>query len=327
MSTIDIAAIAALSARLGRDPLLVQGGGGNASVKIGDTLWVKASGKWLANAEHEDIFVPVALGAVRDAIAADEADPVSGHVRDGAALRPSIETTLHALLPHRVVVHVHSINALATAVRQDGEARAIERLAGIDWRWVPYCRPGLPLTRAIAALGTPAPSVVLLANHGLVVGAHDAASAERLIRDVEARLATAPRRAPLPDYAALARAGAPSAMQPASMPRVHDLGTDTTSVQHAKAGALFPDQVVFVGPSLHNERAEHAAFRVVPGGGVLTAPGITPGQVQMLLCLALLYQRLDAGVPLAALDASEVAAIMGWEAERYRVSLDVAQRR
>jgi rhamnose utilization protein RhaD (predicted bifunctional aldolase and dehydrogenase) len=31
--------------QIGADPLLVQGAGGNASWKEGDTLWIKASGK------------------------------------------------------------------------------------------------------------------------------------------------------------------------------------------------------------------------------------------------------------------------------------------
>ncbi|MYA89823.1 MAG: class II aldolase, partial [Boseongicola sp. SB0662_bin_57] len=32
----------ALSARLGKDPLQVQGPGGNTSVKDGDVMWIKA---------------------------------------------------------------------------------------------------------------------------------------------------------------------------------------------------------------------------------------------------------------------------------------------
>ena len=80
----------ALSARLGADPMLVQGGGSNVSQKDGDTLWVKASGKWLAQAQREPVFVPVALSAVRDAIARGATDPVQPHVLDGATLRPSI---------------------------------------------------------------------------------------------------------------------------------------------------------------------------------------------------------------------------------------------
>src|SRR6185437_11806138 len=43
-----------LSARLGRDPRLVQASNGNTSVKRDGTLWIKASGRWLANAMRED---------------------------------------------------------------------------------------------------------------------------------------------------------------------------------------------------------------------------------------------------------------------------------
>jgi len=42
--------------RIGKDRLLVQGAGGNVSWKDGNTLWIKASGKWLAHAETEEIF-------------------------------------------------------------------------------------------------------------------------------------------------------------------------------------------------------------------------------------------------------------------------------
>ena len=37
-------------AHIGADPLLVQGAGGNVSWKEDGTLWIKASGKWLAGA-------------------------------------------------------------------------------------------------------------------------------------------------------------------------------------------------------------------------------------------------------------------------------------
>lgn len=37
-----------MSARVGSNILLVQGAGGNSSVKDGDVLWVKASGTWLS---------------------------------------------------------------------------------------------------------------------------------------------------------------------------------------------------------------------------------------------------------------------------------------
>ena len=37
--------------RIGADPLLVQGAGGNVSWKKGSVLWIKASGTWLAHAK------------------------------------------------------------------------------------------------------------------------------------------------------------------------------------------------------------------------------------------------------------------------------------
>ena len=133
MRPAGLADLARYSAELGRDPEQVQAAGGNTSLKERGILWVKASGMWLADALARDVFVPVALDPVLEAVAADAADPVTGAVvaeRNAHGLRPSIETTLHALLPHRVVVHTHSVRTIALAIREDGEAQVAERLAG-----------------------------------------------------------------------------------------------------------------------------------------------------------------------------------------------------
>src|SRR5512138_3710491 len=88
-----------VSARVGRDIRLVQGAGGNTSLKADGVLWVKASGAWLMEADQRDIFVPVDLpGALRALEQGIERMPVAD---PAAKLRPSIETSLHALLPHR----------------------------------------------------------------------------------------------------------------------------------------------------------------------------------------------------------------------------------
>src|ERR1700750_1059135 len=84
----------------------------------GDVLWVKASGTWLADAQIKDIFVPVSLGAARAALVhGDEKVPLAPDAN--TTLRASIETSLHALMPHPVVLHVHSVNTIAWAVRSD----------------------------------------------------------------------------------------------------------------------------------------------------------------------------------------------------------------
>src|SRR3546814_19665525 len=61
-------------------------------------------------------------------------------------------TSLHALLPHRAVLHVHGVNSIAWAVIAGGETGIAERLAGLDWAYPAYCRPGVPLSPALSAL-------------------------------------------------------------------------------------------------------------------------------------------------------------------------------
>ena len=107
----DFTELRSMSQRLGSDLTLVQGSGGNTSVKDGNVLWVKASGTWLINAEEQDILVPVDLPHVNEILASGGSD--FNEATLGGTLRPSIETSLHCQLNHRIVIHVHSVNAIA----------------------------------------------------------------------------------------------------------------------------------------------------------------------------------------------------------------------
>ena len=86
----EIDALLALSASLGSNPLLVQASSGNTSAKLKGVLWIKASGKWLAQAAKEDTFLPVPLDGVIASIRRNEEVRVAG---------ASIETAMHAVLP------------------------------------------------------------------------------------------------------------------------------------------------------------------------------------------------------------------------------------
>ena len=134
----------ALSARLGKDPLQVQGPGGNTSVKDGGVMWIKASGTELAHAEQKDIFVAVDRAAAR-AEAHGSAGDGSCQVAvldPDTTLRPSIETTFHAAFDHAVVVHTHSIATLTHAISPEGCAIARDKLRGLPFVMVPYAKPG-----------------------------------------------------------------------------------------------------------------------------------------------------------------------------------------
>ena len=98
----ELIALRKLSKRLGDDPLQVQGAGGNTSIKINDTLWIKASGTWLQHAQEKQMFVPVSLTPLLNALnrsdpSAEKSTEFVVEQYNPANLRPSIETTVHAV--------------------------------------------------------------------------------------------------------------------------------------------------------------------------------------------------------------------------------------
>ena len=67
---------------------------GNTSIKLEGFLWIKASGKWMSDALHEDILIPLDLAEVKEHVK-QKVDPAERY--NGA----SIKTAMHAVLPHR----------------------------------------------------------------------------------------------------------------------------------------------------------------------------------------------------------------------------------
>ena len=125
----ELASLRELSARVGSDPLLVQASNGNTSIKLDGILWIKASGKWLAHAMQEEMFVPLELAEVKESI--HNGTDITPRYALKDKLYPSIETAMHAVVQHRVVIHVHSINTIAWAIRLDAPNQLKERLAGL----------------------------------------------------------------------------------------------------------------------------------------------------------------------------------------------------
>lgn len=187
----DLALRVYTSRLIGRDPGLVLHGGGNTSVKTTvrdavtgedlDVLCVKGSGWDLATIE------PAGLPAVRleplrrlrgVARLADEemVHRVRAGLLDPAAPTPSVETLLHAFLPHRFIDHTHADAICVLTNQPDGEALIREAL-GDRTAILPWIMPGHPLAEAVAdafeAMGPTCEAVVLL-HHGIFTFADDA---------------------------------------------------------------------------------------------------------------------------------------------------------
>ncbi len=342
----EIAALAALSARLGRDPLTTQAAGGNTSLKADGALWIKASGTWLAEAETRDIFLPVALDPLRAAIAANDERAAKATDFVVAAdnpqgLRPSVETSVHAVFPFAAVLHVHCIETVALAVRQNAAAVIAARLKGLDdvrHVHIPYLKPGLPLARAIAAAAPDDTNVVTLGNHGLIVAADDVEAAGDLLARVSRALASPARPAPAPDLAALVALAEGSEWRLPTDPLAHAIATDPVRLAIARRGTLYPDHVVFLGSAIAvlPEGATPASFTstatipqmllALPGKGVLIHRAVLRGGDDLARALAEVTGRIAESEPLRVLDAAEERELFNWDAEIYRRSLAAAAR-
>ena len=317
-----------LSAKVGSDPLLVQAAGGNTSLKDDGVMWIKASGTWLKDAASRDIFVPLDHAAILAALERNDpaCESCTAFVRtdlNDTGLRPSIETTVHALMPQRVVVHVHCVNTIAWAIRQDAEQRLAERLEGFDWAFIPYARPGLPLAGAISARMRPGVDVLVLGNHGLAVAADTVAEAEALLDRVVAAVSRPVRSAAKVDRAALEKLGTGTAYAPAAMDETHALATDPLALERGRHRVFYPDHVVFLGVGVATAFDGNPPLVAIPGLGVLIRADAKPAIEPMGRCLADVMRRVEETDPLVALTDDDVDRLVNWDAEKYRQTLKV----
>ena len=178
----DLALRVYTSRLLGGEPKLVLHGGGNTSVKTIvrdlldeeiEVLCVKGSG-W-----DMEAIEPAGLPAVRLAplrklrergtLADGEMVRVQrANLVDPGAPNPSVETLLHAFLPHKYVDHTHSTAVLSLSDQPDAAERCAD-LYGRRLGLVPYIMPGFQLAKKAVEVfeGDPAVEGLVLLKHGV----------------------------------------------------------------------------------------------------------------------------------------------------------------
>ncbi|USQ79127.1 bifunctional aldolase/short-chain dehydrogenase [Ornithinimicrobium faecis] len=172
------------SRALGADPSLVLHGGGNTSVKAtwqditGDeleVLFIKGSGHDLATIGRVG-FAPLRLERLRQLLPPvkmgdlELGNELRAASLDAKAPNPSVETLVHALVPHAAVLHSHADAVLAITNTEGGRAK-VEELYGDRVVIVDYVMPGPDLGEACFAAwqeqaheGTEG---IVVLNHGL----------------------------------------------------------------------------------------------------------------------------------------------------------------
>ena len=193
----DIALRVYTTRLLGRDPKLVLHGGGNTSVKtavadlLGETtgvICIKGSGADMADIEPSGLPA-VRLDRLRKLRARKELSDEDmvrvqrENLLDPAAPNPSVETLLHAFLPHKFVDHTHSTAVLSLVDQPDGEAICAE-VYDARASIVPYIMPGFALAQAAADVFDKSRGVegLILHKHGIFTFGDTAREAyERMI--------------------------------------------------------------------------------------------------------------------------------------------------
>src|SRR4051794_1022752 len=187
---------------LGQDPRLVLHGGGNTSVKTCvadlncdavDVLCVKGSGWDMGSIEPAGLpavrLAPLLKLRAREKLSDEEMVRLQrANLIDPASPNPSVETLLHAFIPHKFVDHTHSTAVLALTDQPDGEALCRE-VFGARVGYVPYVMPGFGLAKVAAQVFDADPSVegLILIKHGIFsFGADARQSYERMIVLVDA---------------------------------------------------------------------------------------------------------------------------------------------
>ena len=167
---------------LGKNPALVLHGGGNTSVKLEmldryedltEVLCVKGSGWDMGDIEPAGLPAVnlVQLRRLQTLDYLSDEDMVAfqrSALIDAKSPNPSIETLLHAFLPHRFVDHTHSTAVLALTDQPDGE-EICRDVFGDRAALVPYVMPGFKLAKLASAIQQENPHVqgMILLKHGI----------------------------------------------------------------------------------------------------------------------------------------------------------------
>jgi len=328
-----------VSAQLGRDPLIIQGGGGNISYKDlkANSLWIKASGKWLENANKENVYIELDLKKGKDWLNSGQHDFPAGWQKTSSTEIPllaSIETSLHLLFNKTVVVHTHPVNILSHVVQQDPQKSLAPLLADMNWALIPYKKPGRDLAQAISEHPQFSKcSIFILQNHGLVVCADTPEQAQDITLEVIQKTTVLARdmQYDLPKIRGLETQFKSIGYKLPANSKIHNLACDPISFASfaQRNNVLYPDQAVFLGKNalIIDSHADmnptmRAPFIVVPNLGVFIQESVSPMVEAMLLCHAEVLSRVSEGASLNYLSDSAVAELTNWDAEKYRQAMN-----
>lgn len=177
---------------LGQSKELVLHGGGNTSVKIDNTLYVKGSG-WNLDTIEKGGFSPVDLSVLLEMATRETLSDTQMVAEQRAAMQeqsypnPSIEAILHAIIPYNYVDHTHA-DAVVTLTNIPNAKALVHELYREDMLIIDYVMPGFELAKHIYEITRNIDwdtlSGMILMHHGVFTFDNDARRAYEKMIDI-----------------------------------------------------------------------------------------------------------------------------------------------
>ena len=321
---------------IGNNSNLVQGSGGNISFKHNDTLLIKASGTKLGDAKSKNIFVAVALSDLLSKLKKSQHDvtpKIIGHNR----LRPSIETSMHAIMKQKVVLHIHQVDALAQLIQASNNLKSLVDASGrLKSLYVKYTNPGVDLANSIKLQLNDHDEIncLLLENHGIVLAADS-------IEDIRSLLTIFLKAAALNEnkvkflqqYPCDILCDDGELYTAINEKKLHSLALDRSLYKRViNDWAICPDHVVFLGEQANrfsNVKAvqRNLSFKLKPSllfvenVGVYINQNFTSAQMDQLTCYYDVMVRIPKQDKVRCISKMDIDFLMTWDAEKHRQNL------
>ena len=208
-----------ISKFFGSDMDYVIAGGGNLSFKDNETIWINASGQWLADLGEEGLVAlnrqklhDISSGIYSEDLTVREEqvkeDLFRSIITQGKRRRPSVETLLHEIIQYKFIAHLHP--TIINGILCSRNAKNLtQKLFGESVLFIPYTDPGFSLykkleSEIISYRGkfSHDPQIILLENQGSFVGANTTGEIKKLyegiIQKIKAEIPPIPEISPLP---------------------------------------------------------------------------------------------------------------------------------
>ena len=338
------------SKEIGMDPSMVQAAGGNTSLKQGNTMWVKASGKWLLDAQSNELMVPMSVSKIKEALENKRCSDtdISNCINlkiSPVDLRPSVEAPMHAVLDFKFVFHTHDININALAVQKNSKLQFENVLSGLNWKFIPYVKPGIELCHELISQKTKNDNVFILENHGLIVCGQSLEEVQKLNHEVRFRLKKLQGKIfygisqEIDKEVNLKNTGYKYCRDNF----INNIAFQKPWIDKISKGVFLPDFLVFLGPkiSILNPKDEGLQDRlkklsqtplpfnsciILAKNGVLIRDDALKGTLEIIRCAYDLLCLMPDSLDLKYLNENEIKDLLNWEAEHYRQKQNISNR-